>query len=125
MRISDWSSDVCSSDLRTPPKREASPPAKKPSPAKSTGSDSRSTRDRPRGSRLGDDFLKGITDQASESESQTPRAPSVSPQVPAGLEAAIRRQLKPWADRQVHPGPGATENAPAPHLPPNRAQTPP
>src|SRR3546814_2001151 len=92
MRISDWSSDVCSSDLRTPPKREASPPAKKPSPAKSTGSDSRSTRDRPRGSRLGDDFLKGITDQASDSKSQTPRASSVSPQVLAGLEAAIRRQ---------------------------------
>src|SRR3546814_10613018 len=90
MRIRDWSSDVCSSDLapqkpdraeRTPPKREASPPAKKPSPAKSTGSDSRSTRDRPRGSRLGDDFLKGITDQASDSKSQTPRASSVSPQV--------------------------------------------
>src|SRR3546814_5151185 len=86
MRISDWSSDVCSSDL------------------------SRSTRDRPRGSRLGDDFLKGITDQASDSKSQTPRASSVSPQVLAGLEAAIRRQIPPCADRQVNPGPGANEN---------------
>src|SRR3546814_4597996 len=85
MRISDWSSDVCSSDL------------------------SRSTRDRPRGSRLGDDFLKGITDQASDSKSQTPRASSVSPQVLAGLEAAIRRQIQPCADRQVNPGPGANE----------------
>ncbi|HVI98358.1 MAG TPA: cell envelope biogenesis protein TolA [Sphingomonas sp.] len=94
---------------RTPPKREASPPAKKPSPAKSTGSDSKSTRDRPRGSRLGDDFLKGITDQASDSKSQTPSASSVSPQVLAGLEAAIRRQIQPCADRQVNPGPGANE----------------
>src|SRR3546814_13104270 len=72
----------------------------KPSPAKSTGSDSRSTRDRPRGSRLGDDFLKGITDQASDSKSQTPRASSVSPQVLAGLEAALRRQHQPCAERQ-------------------------
>src|SRR3546814_14411757 len=109
MRIRDWSSDVCSSDLapqkpdraeRTPPKREASPPAKKPSPAKSTGSDSRSTRDRPRGSRLGDDFLKGITDQASDSKSQTPRPSTVSPQVLAGPEAAIRPHIQPCADRQ-------------------------
>src|SRR5690606_23898538 len=72
----------------TPAKREAAPPAKKPSTAKATGSDSASTRDRPRGSRLGDDFLKGISDQPSDSKSQTPSAANVSPQVLAGLEAA-------------------------------------
>lgn len=94
----------------TPPKREASPkPKAQPEKAKSTGSDRSSERERPRGSRLGDDFLKGITDQVSESKSQTPSASSISPQVLAGLEAAIRRQIQPCADRQVNPGPGANE----------------
>jgi hypothetical protein len=102
--------DAAPLPLPPTPQPEAAPkPKAEPEKAKSTGSDRSSERERPRGSRLGDDFLKGITDQASESKSQTPSASSISPQVLAGLEAAIRRQIQPCADRQVNPGPGANE----------------
>jgi outer membrane biosynthesis protein TonB len=61
----------------------------------------------PRGSRLGNDFLKGISDQQSASTSQTPRTVKVGAQEMASLVAAIRRQVQPCADRINNPGPGA------------------
>ena len=75
----------------------------------STGTDAAATKPRPRGSRLGDDFLKGLTDQPSTSKSVTPRAARIDAQALAGIQDAIRRQIQPCADRQVNPGPGANE----------------
>lgn len=60
-----------------------------------------------RGSKLGDDFRKGLTSEQTSSTSQTPRAASVGPAQLAGLAAAIRRQVQPCADRIATPGPGA------------------
>ena len=93
-----------------PPKREAAPKATaKPEKSASTGSDKSSTKKRPRGSRLGEDFLKGITDQPSTSQSTTPSAARVDAKALAGIQDAISRQIQPCADRQVNPGPGANE----------------
>lgn len=93
---------------KTPLKRQAAPPSTaRPTLKPSTGSDVASVKPRPRGSRLGDDFLKGLTDQPSTSKSVTPRAARIDAQALAGIQDAIRRQIQPCADRQVNPGPGA------------------
>ncbi len=60
-----------------------------------------------RGSKLGDDFRKGLTATPSTSTSQAPRVATVGPAQLAGLAAAIRRQVQPCADRITSPGPGA------------------
>ena len=60
-----------------------------------------------RGSKLGNDFLKGVSDRPSPSTSQAPRVATVGPAQLAGLAAAIRRQVQPCADRITSPGPGA------------------
>ena len=59
------------------------------------------------GAALGDDFLKGITAERSESRTQAPRAAAVSASQMAGLVGAIQRQLLPCADRRSSPGPGS------------------
>lgn len=69
------------------PKQVAKPVSVKPAPAKPA-------QERPRGSRLGADFLKGITDRNSTSTSQTPRA-AAGPAVEASLAREVLRQLKP------------------------------
>ena len=64
----------------------------------------------PRVSRIGDDFLKGIR-QDAPSRSASPAqasAATVSPSAMAGIVQAIRRQVQPCADRQVNPGEGAS-----------------
>ncbi len=95
---------------KAPPKREATPvtPAK-PTRTASTGTDPASTKPRPRGSRLGDDFLKGLSDRPSTSRSVTPRAAVIDAKALASIQDAISRQIQPCADRQVNPGPGANE----------------
>ena len=95
---------------KSPPKREAVPatPAK-PTRTASTGSDPSSPKPRPRGSRLGDDFLKGLTDKPSPSKSITPRAAVIDAKALASIQDAISRQIQPCADHQVNPGPGANE----------------
>lgn len=79
----------------------------KPAATRGTGTTATATATRPRGSRLGDDFLKGISDQPSRSVSQTPRAAKVGAQALANIGSAILRQVQPCANRQVTPGPGA------------------
>jgi outer membrane biosynthesis protein TonB len=64
----------------------AAKPAAKAAPAPA--------RDAPRGSRLGPDFLKGITDTASASRSQDIAA-AVGPAQTAALAAELLRQLRP------------------------------
>ena len=77
--------------------------------ARGSGSDSQSTATKPRGGRLGDDFLKGLTSEPSTSRSQTPRAAKIDATALASIVQAIARQIQPCADRQVDPGPGANE----------------
>jgi hypothetical protein len=61
--------------------------ASKPAPAKPAVTP-------PRGSRLGSDFLKGISDRPSASTAQSPRA-AAGPAVQSSLAREVLRQLKP------------------------------
>ena len=94
---------------RTPERKETSrkPEAPAKTPTKSEGK-AKAKPDKPRGSRLGDDFLKGITD-SGEGKATTPRAEKMSATVVAGLADAIQRQVQPCANRITNPGPGANE----------------
>ncbi|MEO7786722.1 MAG: cell envelope biogenesis protein TolA, partial [Sphingomicrobium sp.] len=71
----------------------------RPSPAAPT---------RPRASRIGADFLKGIADAPPSAAPAKSAAPAISASAMAGIQQAIRRQIQPCADRQVNPGPGAS-----------------
>ena len=77
--------------------------------AKGTGSSETAKAARPRGSRLGENFLAGLTSEKSTSTSTAPRAAKIDARALAGIKAAIERQLQPCANRQVNPGPGANE----------------
>ncbi|WP_070151663.1 cell envelope biogenesis protein TolA [Sphingobium phenoxybenzoativorans] len=69
----------------------------KETPAKPSNSTAKGKTDRPRGSLLGDDFLKGIqTEAPSKVKAAAPPATSVGPAQKAALDAEIRRQLKPY-----------------------------
>ena len=92
---------------KKPPTRDAAPTGKKPATAAGTGSNPASDKKRARGNRLGDDFLKGLSDKPSPSKSVVAQAPVMSQQAAADIGSAIRRQVQPCADRQVKPGPGA------------------
>lgn len=81
----------------------------KPAAAKGTGSKPDSTAAKPRGSRLGANFLEGLTSEPSTSKSAAPRAAKIDARAMAGIVQAIARQIQPCADRQVNPGPGANE----------------
>lgn len=91
-----------------PPKPVVAPtPPAKPLPTKATGKQASSPTARPRGSRLGPDFLKGLADKPSTSTSPTPRAAVIDTKALADIASAILRKVQPCADRQVKPGPGA------------------
>ncbi|MFW2853229.1 cell envelope biogenesis protein TolA [Sphingomonas sp. TX0543] len=96
-----------------PPKKETAAAAKPektpPAKAQGTGKSAESKTARPRGSRLGPDFLKGLTSDESKSTSQVPRAAKIDGAALASIVQAIARQIQPCADRQVDPGPGANE----------------
>lgn len=72
-----------------PPVRQPEAPAKAESPAKAAPAKAK-----PKGARLGDDFLKGITEAASVSRAQTANA-AIGPREQASLAAELKRQLKP------------------------------
>ena len=74
---------------------------------KGTGRTQTASAARPRGSRLGDDFLKGLSADPSPARDPNPPAQRVGPQQAANIASAIQRQIKPCADRNVSPGPGA------------------
>jgi outer membrane biosynthesis protein TonB len=61
------------------------------------------------GSRLGDNFLKGLGSDPSPSRSTRPSGAVMSAQALSSIAAAIQRQIQPCANRQVNPGPGANE----------------
>ncbi|ASK90027.1 cell envelope biogenesis protein TolA [Sphingorhabdus sp. SMR4y] len=96
--------------LPEPPKAEAKPtPASKPAPVSreprrrpdkpaSTAAKAEPKpvpKPKPRGSRLGDDFLKGVTDAPSVSRNQNIAAERASPAVKAALASELKRKLKP------------------------------
>jgi len=90
----------------------AKPAPPKPSPtqaapAKAAGTDASAAKSRPRGARLGPDFLKGLADTTERGTAATPRAVAMSARAAADIGSAILRQIQPCADRQVNPGPGA------------------
>jgi outer membrane biosynthesis protein TonB len=92
---------------KKPPTRDAAPTSKSAASAAGAGTDATSDKKRPRGSRLGDDFLKGISDKPSKTKSVVPQAAVMNQQAMADIGSAIKRQVQPCADRQVKPGPGA------------------
>ena len=79
----------------------------KPSAKSGSGRDESAKTSRPRGSRLGDDFLKGLSDRPSKSKTVAAPAAKVGAQALANIASAILRQVQPCANRQVTPGPGA------------------
>ncbi|KQN16153.1 hypothetical protein [Sphingomonas sp. Leaf28] len=79
----------------------------KPSATKGSGSTAEAKTSRPRGSRLGDNFLKGLSADPSPSKSEAPKAAKLGAQAAANIGSAILRQVQPCANRQVTPGPGA------------------
>ncbi len=99
----------------TPAKQasKASNSASKAPPAASKGSGKTptATAARPRGGRLGSDFLKGLTAEESKTRDSDapPSAARVDGKALASIQQAIARQIQPCADRQVDPGPGANQ----------------
>lgn len=72
------------------------PAERKPAPAEKAAAKARPApaKESPRGSRLGPDFLKGISDAASPSRSQETAA-EIGPKQQAALAAELLRQLRP------------------------------
>ena len=81
--------------------------AAKPAATKGEGKSATATATKPRGSRLGDDFLKGLSDKPSPAKSTAAPAAKMGAQAAANIGSAIKRQVQPCANRQVSPGPGA------------------
>ncbi|QNE32043.1 cell envelope biogenesis protein TolA [Sphingomonas sp. NBWT7] len=96
-------------DARAKAAADAKAKAAAAAKARGSGTDSKSAASRPRGGRLGDDFLKGLTTEPSTSKSQAPRAAKIDGRALASIVQAIARQIQPCADRQVDPGPGANQ----------------
>ncbi|AXJ94979.1 MULTISPECIES: cell envelope biogenesis protein TolA [unclassified Sphingomonas] len=94
---------------RPAPAKAAAKPQAAAKPSAGRGSDEASKATRPRGSRLGNDFLKGLSSDPSPSTSTAPKAAKIDARAMAGIVAAIQRQIQPCADRQGSPGPGANE----------------
>lgn len=78
--------------MPTPAPKAVTKPSAKPAPSKPTAKPAIAP---VRGSKLGDDFRKGLTAAPSNSTSQAPRATSVGPAQQAALGRLIREQLKP------------------------------
>ena len=91
------------------PAAAARPTRAAASSARGTGGKPDSTAAKPRGSRLGPNFLEGLTDKPSTSRSTAPVAAKIDARALASIQQAIARQIQPCADRQVNPGPGANE----------------
>ena len=103
----DESSFVVPEPLPEPPKAEAKPkpavapapvsrePRRRPDkPASTTAKSEPKPQPKPRGSRLGDDFLKGVTDAPSVSRNQNIAAETASPAAVASLQRELYRLVK-------------------------------
>jgi outer membrane biosynthesis protein TonB len=81
--------------------------AKPATPARGSGNSATATTAKPRGSHLGDNFLKGLSPDPSPSRSEAAPAAKMGAAEAANIASAIKRQVQPCANRQVNPGPGA------------------
>jgi outer membrane biosynthesis protein TonB len=88
----------------TPEKPQAKPKPAPPKPVKKSGLSSDFLKDlpqdkpgpaKPKGSRLGSDFLKGLSPSKAPGKASAPRAAAVSAQSMAGLIALIASKVKP------------------------------
>ncbi|WP_375196075.1 cell envelope biogenesis protein TolA [Sphingobium sp.] len=78
------------------PARSSSKPAAKPKPDAPARASGQGKAEKPKGSLLGKDFLKGIdTDADAPRKPAPPPAAAMGPAQKAALDAEIRRQLKP------------------------------
>ncbi|MDP1028554.1 cell envelope biogenesis protein TolA [Sphingomonas sp. KR1UV-12] len=89
------------------PAKPAQTAPARPAATKGSGKSPTATASRPRGSRLGDDFLKGLSDRDTPSRTEAAPAAKMGAQAAADIGSAILRQVQPCANRQVTPGPGA------------------
>ena len=83
---------------KTQPKKVAAKPTAAkphPTPAKDKGANPTATAAKARGSRLGPDFLKGISDRPSKSKVQVAQAAKVGARDLASIAGLIRRQVQP------------------------------
>ncbi len=96
----------------TKPAPKVATPAAKPTPKTAPAAPSRPklalnlpgpSSAAPRGSRLGNDFLKGVSDRPTASTAQTPRA-AAGPAVEASLARELLRQLKPFWQKTAPTG---------------------
>ena len=81
-----------------PKPRPAKPPVRQQAAPKATPAKpatAKPQQQRPRGARLGPDFLKGISENASASRTAQASAPTIGPREQASLAAELKRQLKP------------------------------
>lgn len=101
----------------SPERARPQPAREQPAPANRKQA---SAQERPRGSRLGPDLLKGIGRDPSPSRETRPTGAAMSSQAVADIASAITRQVQPCADRQVDPGPGANRIVTAIQLQLNR-----
>ncbi|MBO9713089.1 cell envelope biogenesis protein TolA [Sphingomonas sp.] len=81
------------------------PPAKPKPPTTASGGKPGTRSVAPTG-RLGDDLIKGLTDQPSPGKSTKPQA-TMTGEARQNIGSAIARQVQPCVDRQVSPGPGS------------------
>ncbi len=95
--------------IEAPPAIRPTPaPTIKPAPAKPLPR--APAKPAPRASRIGDDFLKGISDKSSQSNAPAkPAATTFSATARASVGQAILRQVQPCADRQPYIGEGANQ----------------
>lgn len=95
-----------SAPAKTATAKPAATPAKtKPMATAGKGGDATAKTARPRGSRLGDDFLKGLADAPPKpAPAAAPSAAKIDAHALASIQAAIARQIQPCADRQSDGG---------------------
>ena len=76
----------------------------KPAAKPGTGTQVAATKPKPRGSRLSDDIVAGLTDKPSPSRVVAPVGVVIDAKALAGIQDAIRRQIQPCADRLSNAG---------------------
>ena len=93
------------------PARPVEAPSPAPSVRPTPPQPQRATPQKPaqRVSRIGDDFLKGITDSSASASEARPAAATFDSRAKVSVGQAILRQVKPCADRQPYIGEGANQ----------------
>lgn len=83
------------------PTASATAPAKTTSPRPTASTSPKPAPTRTGGSRIGDDFLKGLPNASATGKSTTPPAATIGPAVRSALAGAISREIKPhWVAPQ-------------------------